>query len=581
MVKKIILNQFSIVIFIWVSILFISCSNEKKSQNVIFNNYGITKSPKEAVVYLDPQTSVRYIVIENAHINKVEYKSNSGTIFSGDIYPFDSRPIKSRFFIFEVAPTRKMDTVKLTLDKSGENLSYTIKVFDKKSYDTYERNDNIAIGIIIGFYGVAIMISLILFFYLQSKKILYFFLYTLFSLGWILNDGGILYEYLWPNSALFHKSSRGIFSSITIILFALYIHQNKNKFFHKNIIRVIVFTICILFFKLINAFIVARGLFPDSFKYSSIYLNAIVLFIIFLSVFIFILTEIKKHRKDIYEMLAILVYCLFVLSLVLNELGFSFFMISNIHQFQALPFFFIQLIFMSIHLFKIEAQEKRERELAFIEFKINQERETDRKILEVEENEKKRIAQNIHDEIGGVFVALKYQILSIKQKITSETDLKNLDSLINLSNEGIKKQYSIIDDLLFDINNTKNFESILKDYCNLIILNQHIQLDISVNINEHIWSTVKKTQLYRIIVELITNTIKHAEASIIRIEINDDEFITVTYSDNGKGFDINKIKEGNGIKNIRKRVNALNGDLFFSKMEGLSFVNIKIPFYND
>ena len=69
---------------------------------------------------------------------------------------------------------------------------------------------------------------------------------------------------------------------------------------------------------------------------------------------------------------------------------------------------------------------------------------------------------------------------------------------------------------------------------------------------------------YRVVFELINNTIKHAQASSIDIKILFvDKFMKITYSDNGKGFDKEKImteKNGMGLQNIASRVKSLNGN---------------------
>jgi two-component system, NarL family, sensor kinase len=70
--------------------------------------------------------------------------------------------------------------------------------------------------------------------------------------------------------------------------------------------------------------------------------------------------------------------------------------------------------------------------------------------------------------------------------------------------------------------------------------------------------------LYRIVQEMVNNTLKHAHASNIILSINaTDGMIEIVYSDDGMGFDVNKMMEGKslGLKSIRSRVDFLNGKL--------------------
>lgn len=542
-------------------------------------NYGITKEQRSIKVYLEPSSENRFLVVENPHINKLIFKrpSTNDLIKTGDHYPYTQRKINNRFFVFALKPFLKKDTVNLIFDKSGENLSYTLRILNEKEFKLYERNDNLIIGLIVGFYSLAFLIAVLLFFYFRSIKIFLFLSYIFFSFLWILNDAGVLYEYLWPNAPVWHNSTRGFLSSLTIILFALYIRENKNKIFNRNVIRVVIVIIGALAFKFSTTFLLANGIFPEKLKYSSSHLNGYILFSLFTTVSLFILLEIKKHRNDLFEMFAILTYCFFVISLSLRELGYSFFIFNSIHQLQALPFFLLQLIFMSIHIFNIEAEYKREREIEFIQYKINQQRETDKQILQVEENEKKRIAQNIHDEIGGIFVSIKYQVLSLKEKVNQIISQKDLDRLIELSNIGVQKQYSIIDDLLFEIDDKKTFINHLRDHLDLIIVKKDIVINSHFDADESHWTFFQKTQLFRIIAELITNTIKHANASVIEICITNNQNINMKYFDNGIGYNINTINKRNGIKNILTRVNAMNGKITFNNDQNITVIDIEIP----
>ncbi|MEY3085842.1 MAG: hypothetical protein RL037_2041 [Bacteroidota bacterium] len=566
----------------------ISCNQNlviqpKDDNEVINGNYGITKSSKKLQIPINPSAEIRFLIIENPHVNKISFSlsSSSNFIEAGDYYPFHVRKINNRFFVFEIRPLPIKDTINLVFDKSGENLSFTIRLLNKSSFNAYEQKDNLAIGIVIGFYLLAVITSLLLLIQSKSVKILLFLLYIFFSLIWILNDAGILYQFLWPNSPTWHNSTRGFLSSLTIILFALYIRENRNQIFNKNLIRLVVVVICALLIKFFITFFVAQGIFPEQLKYSSSHLNAIILLMLFTTIVCFILFEIRKHRKDFFEMLAIITYCLFVISLVLKELGFPFLIIDNIHQLQALPFFFVQLIFMSIHLFKVEEDIKREQRLAFITFKINQEREIDKRILEVEENEKKRIAQNIHDEIGGIFVSIKYKALTLKEKFKGVLSDIELEKLIDLANLGVKKQYSIIDDLLFEINDQTRFIDYLNEYISLVIPANEIKVDLKFISNENNWTTLQKTQIFKVLTELITNTLKHAKASSVSIEIHDTDKICIRYSDDGIGFEENAVQLGNGLPNIKRRINALNGEIKYLRVNDLTVFDISIPIINE
>lgn len=90
--------------------------------------------------------------------------------------------------------------------------------------------------------------------------------------------------------------------------------------------------------------------------------------------------------------------------------------------------------------------------------------------------------------------------------------------------------------------------------------------------------------IYRIISELLNNTIKYAQANNVDITIsynNINNHLIITYSDDGKGFDFNQVienKKGMGIKNMMQRISTLKGFINFNTKEGKSLqVRIELP----
>jgi len=75
--------------------------------------------------------------------------------------------------------------------------------------------------------------------------------------------------------------------------------------------------------------------------------------------------------------------------------------------------------------------------------------------------------------------------------------------------------------------------------------------------------------IYRIVQELFNNTLKHANASHVRLECTQipDEYLSIIFEDNGKGFDLGGVKEGIGIQNIRTRVERFHGQVHFHSSE--------------
>ena len=85
--------------------------------------------------------------------------------------------------------------------------------------------------------------------------------------------------------------------------------------------------------------------------------------------------------------------------------------------------------------------------------------------------------------------------------------------------------------------------------------------------------------IYRIIQEAVQNINKYAKANNVKVALKaEDDFIHLTISDDGIGFNLNTKKDGIGIKNIRSRIERLNGNVeFISELKKGTSVVIKIP----
>lgn len=123
------------------------------------------------------------------------------------------------------------------------------------------------------------------------------------------------------------------------------------------------------------------------------------------------------------------------------------------------------------------------------------------------------------------------------------------------------------------INNFGLFTSV-RNYCEEMNSLQEIKLFLNIEGKEGRMNIIFEVFLYRIIMELINNTIKYAEAKNIYINLSylDEKNLTLFYKDDGKGFDFNKTinnpKSGMGLSNIMNRIQSLNGKCTFITKPG-------------
>ncbi len=533
-------------------------------RSVLHRNHGIVRQPVEVGVRTPISGSSHHVLIANPHINSLVLRASDGRVLvsTGDSLPFFQRPLPHRQFILPLPVSDSVGKLALSLSKAGENLFYEIRLLDDAALKDYLAEDLLLTGFLIGFYMLAILLSLALLLYNPTVKYLCFWLYIVFSLAWILGDAGLLYQWIWPGRPDWHRISRGFFSSLSMVLFILYLGRTENQILSRGVKLITYVLLGFLGLKILSAFLSVMGLFPEEFKFDVLRFNAFSLTLLMGSILLSLCVYLSRTRKDVFEVLAIAVYCLFVVFLGLRELGVNTIRSGPLHQFDAMLFFPFQCLFMAAHLYNRERRREREAEKRQAQLSLSQQREADRRVREVEESERRRIAQNMHDEIGSIFAALKYQMLSLIGK-GSNLQREDLDRLISLTETGISRQYSIIDDLLFEIRSGMSLRESIGRQLDLVI-REDIQASYCFDAREDLLNDFQKTQVHRIVSELLTNTIRHAGARRVSIHIEGDETVAIRYADDGKGFDPVSNGRGRGLEGMRTRVMAMGGTMELS-----------------
>lgn len=584
------INRIYFIFWLVAAILLCSaCQFDKKKNNLEVNygssevshyfNFGIIKEPVSLAIYIHPKKEKRFLIIENPHINKIvitNLTTNEEKVY-GDFFPFYSRGIEFRQFLLPVSPSEEVTKFKIEFEKLYENLSFGLIFLDEKSFTQYQKLDNFITGILVGVYFLAILIGIIIVFRAKTLQSIVFLLYLFLSFFWIINDSGYFFQYFWPNKPWFHAFSRGLFSTFSMLLFAYYVFLNKNIRINKIFKNVFIVILVFLILKIFFSFLFYTEII--SLKYKIYYLSANSFFLIFVFGYLSfrLICDLFLSSNYFFELASILIYCLFVFKLSLSQLGFDFFHFPFSHQLEYLIFISFQLLFMIIHISNSEASKKLQAVQEFSNFKIDQEKFVKRKILEVEDWERTRIGQNIHDEIGNIFTSLKYQFLFLKEKYVDKIEKYEFDTIQNTLNEGVKNQTSILEDLLSNFEKGESLQEALQNKLNYFKVNKDFHCDIKFLLPDKILTPFQKSQLYRIFSELFTNSAKHGNATSISISISQTYPIQVVYKDNGS-VKTNEIpSQGKGLDTIRFRIEQMNGEILELRISNGFLLVFQIP----
>ncbi|MFV9550479.1 ATP-binding protein [Algibacter sp. PT7-4] len=182
-------------------------------------------------------------------------------------------------------------------------------------------------------------------------------------------------------------------------------------------------------------------------------------------------------------------------------------------------------------------------------------------MIEGQEKERQRIANDLHDDLGGLMATVKLHFNVLKDKQTPEL----FDKTNILLDEAYQKIRSIAHTKNSGVIAKQGLLKAVQNMADKISVSNKIIVDVIDHGLENRLENSLELTIFRIIQELITNVIKHAQATESTIHLtNHDDTLNIMIEDNGKGFNPNQVttkNKGMGISSIDKRVEHLNGKM--------------------
>lgn len=226
---------------------------------------------------------------------------------------------------------------------------------------------------------------------------------------------------------------------------------------------------------------------------------------------------------------------------------------------------FLLMALVLVLFFYFSRKKIIQKEIEKKNMELNYQKELLHSIIVTQEEERKRIAQDLHDDISS-----KLNIVSLNSHLLTATNLSENEileisaNIINLTTKALDNSRRIAHDLLPPVLEKFGLHAGIEELCFEINSSKSIEIEYKNTVDFNHEDTHKHLHVFRIIQELFNNSIRHGKSTKISLAFEQKNgFVYCDFSDNGIGFDTKKMEnqKGLGMKNMESRVSFLNGAL--------------------
>lgn len=229
------------------------------------------------------------------------------------------------------------------------------------------------------------------------------------------------------------------------------------------------------------------------------------------------------------------------------------------------------IVILIVMLYRIEHYKKKQFIL------LNRIHEQQEHELDMLEAERRRIAADLHDDIGSSLAAIKMNLQSLQYSSTSDEQRANsLLELVDQTSQNVRRASHNLIPPHFE---TTPFTTILQSYFSSLEAQGNITFHFYCNAYQHYFSSRQELLLYRIVMELTTNIIRHSKAAEATVQILFcHDYLEIMAEDDGIGFSpATVVHAGIGLNSIHSRVKSLGGKLHMDTGPGGTTFIIQVP----
>ena len=186
-------------------------------------------------------------------------------------------------------------------------------------------------------------------------------------------------------------------------------------------------------------------------------------------------------------------------------------------------------------------------------------------VLRTEERQRATVSRELHDGLGPLLSSAKMSLSALNRTEMDDKNREVLKSTSAVIDEAIRSLREISNNLSPHVLNNFGLVQGVKNFVDRIAVMHNREIIFRTRLSDERFDANIEVIIYRVVCELVNNSLKHSECSRIVIELNTvGDNIVVDYRDNGKGFIMREVENmGMGISNIKSRISSLGGKIRF------------------
>ncbi|MBX3044751.1 MAG: hypothetical protein KIT33_06265 [Candidatus Kapabacteria bacterium] len=200
-------------------------------------------------------------------------------------------------------------------------------------------------------------------------------------------------------------------------------------------------------------------------------------------------------------------------------------------------------------------------------------------IIKTQEDERSRFAKDLHDGASQYLTFLKFNINNVLSKLDDGDIKENLKEQVKLIDNIVKELRQFAYALMPPVLERIGLKAAIEELVEIYKSSTNVKFEYYLQDKQKPLSKYYKIQVYRVVQEIINNAVKHSNCTRISIQLlTYPSNILIIIEDNGKGFKVDSVKSGMGLKNIYSRLALINGKIDIdSQINHGTTITIEVP----